>query len=94
MDVDPQNYHSLTYPERKQLRLRYVEAQGGNCRFCKAPLAGPPPAWVKRKRINWDLFPEGFLRWPVHLHHDHQTGMTIGAVHALCNAVLWCYHGE
>ena len=94
MSVDPQNYHRLTYPERKQLRLRYVEAQGGNCHFCKAPLASPPPAWVKRKRINWVLFPEGFLQWPVHLHHDHQTGMSIGAVHALCNAVLWCYHGE
>jgi hypothetical protein len=28
------------------------------------------------------------------LHHCHQTGLTIGAVHAKCNAVLWQYHGE
>lgn len=32
--------------------------------------------------------------YPVHLHHDHKTGLTIGAVHAKCNAVLWQYYGE
>jgi hypothetical protein len=40
------------------------------------------------------LFPKNFLKWPVHLHHSHDTGMTIGAVHSYCNAVLWQYHNE
>jgi hypothetical protein len=40
------------------------------------------------------LFPELFLKYPVHLHHSHVTGLTIGAVHAYCNAVLWVYHDE
>jgi hypothetical protein len=49
---------------------------------------------VMSKKINVDLFPPNFFKWPVHLHHDHRTGMTIGAVHCRCNAVLWQYHGE
>jgi len=45
-------------------------------------------------QINENLFPPKFLNWPVHLHHDHKTGMTVGAVHSHCNAVLWQYHNE
>jgi hypothetical protein len=44
--------------------------------------------------INEKIFPPNFFKYPVHLHHDHNTGMTIGAVHAYCNAVLFQYHGE
>jgi len=55
---------------------------------------GPPEFLSLEKRIDWDLFPPGFLKNPVHLHHNHDTGMTIGAVHAYCNAVLWQYYGE
>ena len=47
-----------------------------------------------RMYITNSLFPPNFFKWPVHLHHSHDTGMTIGAVHARCNAVLWQYHGE
>ena len=44
---------------------------------------------------NYDrLFPESFFKYPVHLHHSHDTGKTIGAVHAYCNAVLWEYYGQ
>ena len=46
------------------------------------------------KWIDEELVPENFFKYPVHLHHSHYTGMTIGAVHANCNAVLWQYHGE
>ena len=35
-----------------------------------------------------------FFKWPVHLHHCHDTGMTTGAVHCYCNAVLWQYPGK
>lgn len=94
--MKPQNYDLLTRQERRELRLRYVEAQKGKCHHCGADLNGEPSADVMSKRINWRLFPGGeeFLRYPVHLHHCHDTGMTIGAVHARCNAVLWQYHGE
>jgi hypothetical protein len=55
-----------------------------------------PTKEMQQKSINFSLFPGGigFLKYPIHLHHDHNTGMTIGAVHARCNAILWQYHGE
>jgi hypothetical protein len=34
------------------------------------------------------------LKSPIHLQHDHDTGLTEGAVHAYCNAVLWQYEGR
>ena len=44
--------------------------------------------------MYWDLFPPNFLKYKVHLQHNHSTGMTEGAVHALCNAVMWQYEGR
>ena len=96
MDL-PINYNTATWQERKAARLQYIEQQGGDCYHCKMPLKGPPRIDVLLLKINWRLFPggeQGFLKYPVHLHHNHSTGKTIGAVHALCNAVLWQYHNE
>ena len=90
----PTNYEELTIPMRRIVREEYVRRQGGRCSYCNAPLAGEPSASVQKLRINERLFPPNFFKWPVHLHHDHDTGMTIGAVHCRCNAALWQYHGE
>ena len=90
----PVNYATLSHQERREVREQYVELQAGLCYHCAAPLSRPPPPFVRRKPIRWSAFPPNFLRHPVHLHHNHKTGMTIGAVHAYCNAVLWQYHGE
>lgn len=92
--VRPADYRKLTQPERAQLRAEYVGAQGGNCCHCKASLDGEPAEKTRRLSVNSKLFPANFFKWPIHLHHCHRTGMTIGAVHAHCNAVLWQYHGE
>src|SRR5688572_29790524 len=78
--VAPQNYDLLSQPERAKLRGRYVEAQGGNCHHCGGPLNASPPKEIQSKRIDWRRFPPNFTRWPIHLHHSHRTGMTIGAV--------------
>jgi hypothetical protein len=64
------------------------------CPVCKHMLGKDPPAFFSSQRINWRLFPPNFLKYPVHLHHSHKTGMTIAAVHAYCNAWLWQYKGE
>jgi len=72
----------------------YVKRQKGKCYHCSGPLDQDPPASVLKQKIDWGLFPPHFLRYPVHLHHDHYTGITKGAVHAYCNAVLWQYYGE
>jgi len=90
----PVHYPSLHYSERKKVRDEYVAQQNGVCWYCKMPLTGKPSKSVLDKKINKKLFPNGFFDWPVHLHHDHDTNLTIGAVHCVCNAVLWQYHGE
>ena len=92
--MEPKNYENLNAKQRRTLREEYVKHQEGLCYYCKAPLSGPPHKDVAKKKITRKLYPEGFFRWPVHLHHSHVTGMTIGAVHNYCNAVLWEYEGE
>lgn len=90
----PVDYNILSRPEIKLVRELYVENQGGKCFFCKSDLKDPAPSNILNKKINWKLFPENFLKYPVHLQHDHNSGMTEGAVHAYCNAVMWQYHGR
>ena len=90
----PVDYDVLTPKQRREVRLQYIEEQDGRCMYCNKPLDDAPHERVLDLPINWDLFPQGFLRWPVHLQHCHDTGMTEGAIHAYCNAVLWQYHGR
>ena len=90
----PINYNDANWKKRKQARLQYIQEQEGMCYHCKCNLQKDPPASVTKYKLNLSLFPDGFLDNPIHLHHDHNTGMTIGAVHAYCNGVLWQYHGE
>lgn len=90
----PVNYNTMTPAMRRKVREEYVRRQNGRCSHCGAPLDGKPSKAIQQTPVLAKLFPRGFFRWPVHLHHDHKTGMTIGAVHNKCNAVLWMYHGE
>ena len=90
----PVNYKSLHWTERKAVRLEYINRQKGRCHYCGEPLDGKPAKKIADKPVTKSRFPEGFFKWPIHLHHSHTTGMTIGAVHCHCNAVLWEYDGE
>lgn len=90
----PVNYDKIDYKERRLVREHYEKIQSGLCYHCEKPLKGDPCNSVKRKPVSRSLYPDSFFKWPVHLHHNHNTGMTIGAVHCYCNAVLWEYHGE
>lgn len=87
----PQHYPSLTQYERAQVRRQYVKEQGNTCYYCKGRLDQKPKT---NHTLDPSLFPKNFLDNPIHLHHCHQTGLTLGAVHAHCNGVLWEYHGE
>lgn len=89
----PVMYNALKWYERKEVRDQYTRVQGGLCQHCKDPLAGPPAPRIAKKKVIAGMFPTGFFNHPVHLHHNHRTGLTIGAVHAHCNAVLAQYHG-
>lgn len=90
----PINYNETHFTIRKLVREEYVKLQNNKCYHCNELLTEPASKSVMKKSINTDLFPQGFFNYPVHLHHCHKTGMTIGAVHCHCNAVLWQYHGE
>jgi len=90
----PINYETTHYSVRRLVREEYVRLQDGKCWYCEKPLTGKPSKKVRKSNIRKELFPPNFFDWPCHLHHNHDTGMTIGAVHARCNAHLWQYHGE
>ncbi len=90
----PVDYTGLTWQEKRKVREQYIKEQGGKCMFCRCDLEEPPPTQITDKKINWDLFPSNFLKYPVHLQHDHDTNMTEGAVHAYCNAVMWQYYQQ
>lgn len=90
----PVNYDQLPFQQRRAVREEYVRVQEGLCAHCGALLPGDPSVETMEKWIDEELFPENFFKHPVRLHHSHETGLTIGAVHARCNAVLWQYHGE
>lgn len=90
----PIRYDQATTKERRQAREQYVQEQYALCLFCDAPLAGDPAKAVVEAPVDAELFPQGFFKYPYHLHHDHVTGLTIGTVHARCNAVLWQFFGE
>jgi len=90
----PVDYTKLFPSEKRKVRLQYIDEQKGKCYYCGCFLDEDAPQHIKDKKINWNLFPEGFLDYPIHLQHNHYTGMTEGAVHAYCNAVMWQYEGR
>jgi len=90
----PTNYNDLKQYQRKQVREEYTKKQDNKCVFCKGELSTTPPKIIETTPINKLLFPKGFFDYPVHLHHDHESGLTVGVVHNKCNAILWQYYGE
>ena len=87
----PVDYDSLTKKERYEVRLQYIEQQNNKCLYCNSSLDEQPPKEIFDKEIDKRHFPKGFFNYPVHLQHNHSTGLTEGAVHAYCNAVMWEY---
>lgn len=90
----PINYRKAHRAVRRAARLEYVKLQHGSCWYCGDPLNEQPNEEMTKRPINPARFPKGFFDYPVHLHHNHQTDLTIGAVHCYCNATLWQYFGE
>lgn len=92
--MDPVDYTKLSREERREVRLAYIKEQNNLCYYCKSILTNSPPDFIIEQKIDWDLFPPNFLKYPIHLQHNHNTNMTEGAVHAYCNAVMWQYEGR
>jgi bisphosphoglycerate-dependent phosphoglycerate mutase len=89
----PLDYTKLSGKNRRLVREQYTKEQNGKCHYCNEDLDKQPPKEITDLKINWKLFPPGMLRNPIHLQHNHYTGMTEGAVHNYCNAVMWQYEG-
>ena len=87
----PARYDKLTSYQRRKVREQYVDEQNGLCWACYGDLKEKPTDVMDRYSVDLRLFPPGFLKYPVHLQHNHDTGLTEGAVHSYCNAVLWQY---
>lgn len=92
--IIPTDYTKLNAKQKKLVRELYIEEQDNLCVVCGESLSGSPRYDIVETKINYKLFPPGFLKNPIHLQHDHDTNMTEGAVHAKCNAVLWQYYGK
>ncbi len=90
----PVEYAGLSPSGKQLVRKAYMQKQKGLCYYCRHPLLKPPSYKVQHAKITWSLFPENFQRYPIHLHHDHETGLTLGVVHMRCNAYLWEYENE
>lgn len=90
----PALYDKLTAKQKWKVREKYCREQGWLCYHCNRDLHGQAPWEIQKKSITKELFPPNFFEHPIHLHHDHISGLTLGAVHCYCNAVLWEYHGE
>ncbi len=90
----PKKYDKLTRYQKAMVKRQYIEEQKGNCWYCNSDLTEPPPEKILKFRVDLKWFPKGFMDNPIHLQHDHNTGLTEGAVHAYCNAVLWQYFGR
>jgi hypothetical protein len=90
----PIDYTKISSKDRRLVREQYVREQDNNCMYCGTSLSLSAPTEVTDKQIDWSLFPPFFLRHPIHLQHNHDTGMTEGAVHSYCNAVMWQYEGR
>ena len=90
----PAIYEELNWKERKQVREQYITLQEGKCYYCGISLNESPRDDIEMMKVHPELYPPQFFKNPVHLHHSHETGKTIGAVHCKCNAVLWEYLGE
>lgn len=90
----PVRYDALTSQQKRMVREAYCTLQGDLCLWCRAPLSGPPAPDQLVRPVDPRLFPRGFFRYSVHLQHSHVTGMTEGAVHAHCNAIMWQYYGK
>jgi len=88
----PANYTTLNKQEKREIREYYIKAQNNLCYWCNEDLNKPAPKRITDKKIDLTLFPENFLQYPIHLQHNHKTGMTEGAVHSYCNAVMWQYY--
>jgi hypothetical protein len=83
----PINYYLTDWRQHREAREEYEKRQQGKCcaDFCGLLLSSFPEAIKVKYPISakdWQRFPtaEHFIDYPKHLHHNHDTGMTIRSI--------------
>lgn len=87
-------YSKLTPQERRKVREELMAKQEQLCWYCHKPFWMTPPSHIENYEYNMRVFPPTMFKYPVHSHHDHETDVCIGAVHAKCNAYMWETEGK
>ena len=102
----PINYTTSNSYTRRKVRLQYIALQRNKCCYCGHPFSNEQPTdMVDRIRPYYkallavafqplDSPIERLFTHPIHLHHSHSNGETIGAVHAVCNYILLAEHNQ
>ena len=90
----PVLYNKLNITEKRLIREEYCKIQNNLCYYCNSDLDSDPPDNILSIDVTYDFYPKNFFEYPIHLHHNHITGLTIGAVHSYCNAILWEHENE
>ena len=76
----PVLYSKTSSANRRLIREQYIKEQHGLCYWCNCNLTEQPPKDILDMKINWRLFPTGFLNAPIHLQHNHTAMQLCGNI--------------
>lgn len=81
----PTKYSSLTGERKSAVKEAYICLQRDRCWLCGDDLYDPPKFLVENPNYMPLCGNQLAEHSPLHLHHDHKTGLTLGVTHAECN---------
>ena len=84
----PTKYSSLSGERLSAVKEAYICLQRERCWLCGNNLWGLPKYIVENPKLMALCFNKLAEQMPYHLHHDHDTGLTLGVTHAECNIII------
>jgi hypothetical protein len=81
----PTKYSSLSGERKSAVISAYICLQRERCWLCGDSLYELPTFIVENPKLMALSYNELAEEHPHHLHHDHDTGLTLGVTHAECN---------
>lgn len=87
----PTKYSSLSGQRRAAVKEAYICLQRERCWLCGDSLYALPTFIVDNPNVVQLCYNQLAEQFPLQLHHDHDTDMTLGVTHAECNAISSIY---
>ena len=84
----PTKYSSLSGERLSAVKEAYICLQRERCWLCGNNLYELSKYLVDNPKLMPLCGNELAERYPLHLHHDHDTGLTLGVTHAECNIII------